>query len=293
MFVGMEESFESYDSSCDDSDSPPASETGEGAAQETTSQEQPSKEKKVRKPRKPNMLTNGTFKISKIDGRGVPVSPLKNAKGFSIAVGCIVRETVKITCTDIRGKDTENLREMMFNRLFNRYTFENDDMQRQVRLRALGMMTKALNTWRNRANNMKDKDFEETIKKKWPQIEEDDWKQFLASHSNDDFKKKRSWGKKMRELNKLDHKLGSCGYLGKKPKWDKEDAAAIAAGKEPPFSFIEAGRGRDFVRACASYDKVTGEPVFKSTKLVEVRDKHMVSFKPCFPLYCLFCMVTN
>jgi len=55
-------------------------------------------------------LTNDTFKITKIDGRGVPVSPLKHAKGFSNAVGCIVSETVKITCTDIRGKDKENLR---------------------------------------------------------------------------------------------------------------------------------------------------------------------------------------
>jgi hypothetical protein len=89
MFIGMEESSDSYDSSADDSDdsgSPLASENEEGTAQETTSQEHPSMEKRVRKPRKPNKLTNDTYKITKIDGRGVPVSPLKHAKGFSNAI---------------------------------------------------------------------------------------------------------------------------------------------------------------------------------------------------------------
>jgi hypothetical protein len=52
--------------------------------------------------------------------------------------------------------------------------------------------------------------------------------------------------------------------------------------EKTPFSYIEAGRGRDFVRARASYDPVTGEPVFKSIKLVDVHDKLMVSFKPYF-----------
>jgi hypothetical protein len=33
---------------------------------------------------------------------------------------------------DIRGKDKENLREMLLKRLFNRYTFENDEMKTQV-----------------------------------------------------------------------------------------------------------------------------------------------------------------
>lgn len=44
----MEESSDRYDSSADFSDSPPASETEEGAAEETKSQEQPSKEKRTR-----------------------------------------------------------------------------------------------------------------------------------------------------------------------------------------------------------------------------------------------------
>jgi hypothetical protein len=103
----MEESSDSYDSSTDVSDSPPASETEEGTAEETKSQEQPLKKKRACKPSKSNKLTNDTFKITRIDDRGVPVSPYKKAKGFSNAIGCIVREGVKITCTDLRAEEGE------------------------------------------------------------------------------------------------------------------------------------------------------------------------------------------
>jgi fructose-1-phosphate kinase PfkB-like protein len=43
-------------------------------------------------------------------------------------------------------------------------------------------MSKALNTWRTTANKIKDEDFETDIKKKWPQIQEEDWKEFVKSH---------------------------------------------------------------------------------------------------------------
>jgi hypothetical protein len=239
-------------------------------------QDETPKQKKARKARRPNELTNETFVITRVDDRGVPASPVKFAKGYSNAIGCIVRESVKITCKNLRAKVNDNLREKLFKRLFSRYVVPADDKER-VKTKALGMMIKALNTWRTMANTMKEKDFQSVIKQKWPQIDEEDWKQFIASHTNDEFKHKSEWGKRMRSQNKFYHKLGSRGYLGKRPTWDKEDAALIAAGKEPPFSCIEPGRGRDFLRARASYDPVTGEPVFKHQKLVEVFDKLVTS----------------
>jgi hypothetical protein len=35
-------------------------------------------------------------------------------------------------------------------------------------------MSKALNTWRTTSNQIKDEDFETVIKKKWPQLQEED-----------------------------------------------------------------------------------------------------------------------
>jgi hypothetical protein len=39
------------------------------------------------------------------------------------------------------------------------------------------------------ANSKKDENFETYIKNRWPQILEEDWNRFAASHSGTDFKK--------------------------------------------------------------------------------------------------------
>jgi hypothetical protein len=51
------------------------------------------------------------------------------------------------------------------------------------------MMTKALSSWQTMANAKKDENFETYINNRWPQIQEEDWKQIVASHSGTDFKK--------------------------------------------------------------------------------------------------------
>jgi hypothetical protein len=62
----------------------------------------------------------------------------------------------------------------------------------------------------------------------------------------------------------MNHKLGSRGYLGKRKVWVKEDEAECKAGRDKPFSYLENGRAKDFVRARTSIDKQTGEPIFIS-----------------------------
>jgi hypothetical protein len=56
----------------------------------------------------------------------------------------------------------------------------------------------------------------------------------------------------------MNHKLGSRGYLGKRKVWAKEDEAKRKAGRGKPFSYLENGRAKDFVRAHASIDKQIG-----------------------------------
>ncbi|XP_047051104.1 mucin-1-like [Lolium rigidum] len=119
-------SEESNDSSDDVSDDGESTPTASGNEQENgldseATQDQMPKQKKARKARRPNQLTDETFVITRVDGRGVPASPVKFSKGYSNAIGCIVRETVKITCTNLRSKEHENLRQRLLNKLFNRY----------------------------------------------------------------------------------------------------------------------------------------------------------------------------
>jgi hypothetical protein len=125
-------------------------------------QDQSAVKKMPPKPRKPHKLTNDTFIISRVNDKGVPISPLKAASGYRNAIGVIVRKTINITCTSLRVEEQVNIREELFNKLFNRYSFNLDDdndqsvhMKKMVKHDALKMMTKALKTWRNMANSKK------------------------------------------------------------------------------------------------------------------------------------------
>ena len=52
-----------------------------------------------------NLLTMGASVVTRVDKRGVPISPVKVASGYITVVGAIVREGVDITCMDFRAKD--------------------------------------------------------------------------------------------------------------------------------------------------------------------------------------------
>jgi hypothetical protein len=101
--------------------------------------------------------------LIRVDGRGVPISPFKDASGYNNDIGVFVRETVNITCRNLRAKQQVDIQEVLFNKLFNRYSFnfDGDDEQSMhikkiVKNNALKMMTKALSTWRTMANSKKD-----------------------------------------------------------------------------------------------------------------------------------------
>jgi len=63
----------------------------------------------------------------------------------------------------------------------------------------------------------------------------------------------------MRELNIGNHRLGSGGYRGKQPVWDKEDAIVAKLGKENPWHKITDEQVRNFVRSRYYLNEATGE----------------------------------
>ena len=169
-----------------------------------------------------------------------------------------MRETVNITCLNLRAKEQGSIREALFNKLFNLYRFNFDavdeqsvQMKKGVKHNALRMMTKALNTWRNMANSKRHEDFESYIKKRWPQIQENDWQRFVASHADSVFKTHSKWGKDMRK-NKLDH---------------KEDKFTT------PLSYVKAGRQRVYSRSPDKYDPLRETLIFKSGEVAQVKEK--------------------
>ena len=61
--------------------------------------------------------------------------------------------------------------------------------------------------------------------------------------------------KSLQQRNTGKHRLGSRGYLGKRPIWDKEDVEHEAAGLPDPFAKFTNPLERDFIRARYKWDK--------------------------------------
>lgn len=125
-----------------------------------------------------------TFMVTQAHERGFPVSPVQAARMYSTTIGRIVRQSVKITCTNLRMEEHSNMREELLSKLFNQYLFSSEvgeDAMKRVKQGALLMMAKALVSWRNLAKKNICHDFETCIKRRWPQIQEEDWQQFIDS----------------------------------------------------------------------------------------------------------------
>jgi hypothetical protein len=57
--------------------------------------------------------------ITRVDKQGFHVSPVKATKGYTIAIGAIARDGVKITCMDFWKEGQRNLREYLLMKLFD------------------------------------------------------------------------------------------------------------------------------------------------------------------------------
>ncbi|MEI4920527.1 hypothetical protein Q8G81_33745, partial [Klebsiella pneumoniae] len=75
----------------------------------------------------------------------------------------------------------------------------------------------------------------EEIKKHEPLLERDDYLLFKEDLHTDNTKEWVAWGKRLRDQNIGNHRLGSGGYIGIKPIWEKEDTEIRRLGKPNMF----------------------------------------------------------
>lgn len=262
------------------------SESSSGSASGSSSEGDEAREEEVPTPaptrslnrRKGNQLPDKTYVITRVDDvKDIPASPHKAAKTFSNACGCLVREQVKITCKEF-GQLTQSTKDTLLRKLWDKYQIPEADKER-VEAQALKIMARALKTWRYDAQKVVDEDWDTKISKRWSKIQKEDWDEFVAQIRSPEFQEKSLWGKELRRKNTLDHKLGSRGYLGKRPKWAKEDEKLAAAGKAPPFAHLREPRAREYMRAHTRSDPVTGSPIYESEELQVVADR-LVTTQP-------------
>ena len=110
------------------------------------------KKKKARAPRKermPQVLANVTDAITEVSPSGLPLEPQTVASGYSMQIGCIVRESMSINTTDLRSIENKALVETLFKKLHQRYTFP-EPFNKKVDTLALTKMSTALSSWRSR-----------------------------------------------------------------------------------------------------------------------------------------------
>src|ERR1041385_2821442 len=213
--------------------------SGAGDAANTTSG---SEAKRKRKERGPNKLSTIREEFTEVHlASGLPTQPIHVARGYGRRIGCILRELVNINEEDIREKSKEPMATLLIQRLHARYKFpepyDNLDIKKNlVNTFALGRFSKALSSWKGYVRQELDAGYDfDKIQSHWPSILEEDFNVLKANYDLPATKALRKWGKDMHEKNVAPHNLGSRGYPGKQPVWDKEDAERIGPNPYPKF----------------------------------------------------------
>ena len=240
----------------------------------------PSAKKKSTKPRKdrtPQAVTTVTDTFTKVSLSGQPQEPRNIAKGYGMQLGCILRETVSINTYDLRSPQHEALRAQLLKKLHERYIFPDDEGKKKVDNFAITKMNTALTSWRGRvkAKIGENKTWEE-ISAKEPYIDREEFEVLKEALKSPEAVKWTEWGKQMRALNLGNHTLGSGGYAGKKPIWDKEDAEIAKLGIETIWHKIMDKQVRNFVRSRYYLKPGTGEFITDYKDVLEF-EKTLVS----------------
>jgi hypothetical protein len=183
------------------------------------------------------------------------VEPAKLATGYSIQLGCIMRESMSINQKNIIAKGNTWLRKLLIGKLHNRYKFpepfNNKKLKgNKVKNLALTRMSTTLSSWKSRVKKriLEGKTWEE-IKKVETMLNEDEFIKFKDACLTPEGIEWTEWGRRMRDLNIGNQRCGGGDYRGKKAVWAKEDAEYARLGKENPWHKFMDKQVMQFVRA--------------------------------------------
>jgi hypothetical protein len=166
-----------------------------------------------------------------------------------------VQESMSINQKNIRAKGNTQLRELLIEKLHNRYQFPEPFNNKKlngnkVNKLALTRMSTALSSWKSRVKKriLAGKSGEE-IKKAEPMLDEDEFIKFKDVCLTPEGIEWTKLGRHMRDLNIGNQRCGGGGYRGKKAIWAKEDAEYARLGKENPWHKFTDEQVMQFVRA--------------------------------------------
>lgn len=122
---------------------------------------------------------------------------------------------------------------------------------------AIITFTTTLSFWKYHENKLQDqgKDLEEDIKPLYPMLNDQDWDEFIKYRETEQYKKANLDGKKLRKALQGNHRLGTRGYEGKKPKWVAEDTEFASQDKAMPLDDILEPTTRNYFWSLATYEE--------------------------------------
>ena len=235
---------------------------GEGTGADAATEKRKHKKQRIRKP---NKLGIGRLVITKMaPGKFEPLEPEEPRKCYGNQVGCILRECASINDDDLRSK--EHLTQLLLTKLHKRFKFPDrddnieqpwdDPKMKKINNHAMGMFSNDLASWKGRVKRAIEADEPlSKILEENPTLTEEEFEKFKDTCATEAAKAKAAKFKSLQQRNTGKHRLGSRGYLGKRPIWDKEDAEREAAGLPDPFAKFTNPLERDFIRARYKWDK--------------------------------------
>src|SRR5436190_17629956 len=212
-----------------------AAHSEEHEAQTTTGPSESEPEPRQKKGRKNKMPTKVRV-VEEINPAGVPVKPDKIQGPATHACGCLAREAVRIIHDDWRKVPKEDKDYIWQNwiKWFRVPVGTEPEVQKWVMKTA----NKAFKDWKSDLNI----DYMQKGRspfKKYGMITLDDWVAFVEKKSSEAAKLLSKHRSELAKKNVHPHTMGSSGYAGKIPIWQKEIQDAIHAGKEIPFANLD------------------------------------------------------
>ena len=131
-----------------------------------------------------------------------------------------------------------------------------DAAMKSINNHTMGMFSNDLAGWKGRVKRAIDaKEPLSKILADNPTLTAEEFKKFKDTSATEAAKIKSEKYKELQQSNTRNQCLGSRGYLGKRPIWDKEDAKREAAGIPDPYAEFTDPQERDFIRARYKWDK--------------------------------------
>nr|BDI54562.1 transposon protein, putative, CACTA, En/Spm sub-class [Triticum aestivum] len=223
---------------------------------------------------KKKLSSDEKFEIIEIAPDGEPIEPIRTRKAFSAQCGVLVRAKIPISIQQwykpAKDEDPEvsyvndMQKEDLWTELNANFTLPpEEDPEKPVKKQlikscALKKMASLMRMWRKELNQFVEKKKTPEFIGKYEKIK-DHWPTFVAHKTSKKSKKMSATNKKNAAKKKLNHRMGSGGYLKARPKWSKAEHDLLEKGIEP-----ETMRWPDccwtwFFGAGGTLDPVTGK----------------------------------